>query len=248
MRHPTLSYLGSIALLTFMLSLPAWWISRTTSFSLLQTCLMLALVIVPVSSVAVILVNNLVTQVLPPRVLPKLSFKKGIPPDCRTMVVVPCLLTDEEELRYLLHQLELHYLGNADPNLSFALLSDFPDAPQQKAAGDERILASAVEGIQSLNRSYAPEAPAKGPFLPFSTAGVFGMMARTAGWAGKEKRGKIMEFNSLILEQGETFLCYKKSVICKSCPGLRYVITLDADTSLTPGTACPFWWAHLHTH
>ena len=236
MRHPTLSYLGSIALLTFMLSLPAWWISRTTSFSLLQTCLMLALVIVPVSSVAVILVNNLVTQVLPPRVLPKLSFKKGIPPDCRTMVVVPCLLTDEEELRYLLHQLELHYLGNADPNLSFALLSDFPDAPQQKAAGDERILASAVEGIQSLNRSYAPEAPAKGPFFLFHRGRIWNDGENC--WMGWErKRGKIMEFNSLILEQGETSFVTKIGDL-QILPRIRYVITLDADTSLTPGTAC----------
>ena len=31
----------------------------------------------------------------------------------------------------LLERLELHYLANPDPNLRFALLTDFTDAPQE---------------------------------------------------------------------------------------------------------------------
>ena len=45
------------------------------------------------------------------------------------MVVVPTLLGSPQEMDALLEALEIRYLGNRDPNLFFALLTDFPDAP-----------------------------------------------------------------------------------------------------------------------
>ena len=236
LRHPTACYLGGIALLTFILSMPAWWISQAFSFSWVQTGVLAILVPLLASSIAVILINNLVTQLVPPKVLPKLAFNKGIPDDCRTMVVVPCLLTDEEEVRFFLHQLELHYIGNSDPNLSFALLADLPDADQQKTAEDDHILAFTVKGIQSLNENYAPQAPEKGPFFLFHRKRLWNSGENC--WMGWErKRGKIMEFNDLITGQKET--TYVSRIGHTEILSLiRYVITLDADTTMPPGTAC----------
>ena len=47
------------------------------------------------------LVNLDVTTILRPRVLPKLQFDQGIPDACRTLVVVPTLLTSAEAVRKL---------------------------------------------------------------------------------------------------------------------------------------------------
>src|SRR4029077_6696856 len=52
------------------------------------------LLLLPASELAVLFVNYSVTSLLPPQVFPKKSFEKeGIPDDCRTLVVVPMLLT-----------------------------------------------------------------------------------------------------------------------------------------------------------
>ena len=65
-----------------------------------------------------------------------LDFSAGIPAEHRTLVAVPALLTSERTGRDLVEQIELRYLANKDENLSFALLSDFPDADQETVPGD----------------------------------------------------------------------------------------------------------------
>ena len=92
--------------------------------------------LIPASAIAIELVNRLVARTLKPRVLPRLNLKQGIPDDMRTMVVVPTLLLTTESVRHQLEALEVLYLGNSDPNLHFALLSDFADAPSPSAPDD----------------------------------------------------------------------------------------------------------------
>ncbi len=91
--------------------------------------------IIGVSALAVPLVNLLVTLVLPPRALPRLDFSQGIPSVHRTMVIVPTLLSRPQEIDELLEALEIRYLGNRDPNLFFAVLTDFRDASKANDAG-----------------------------------------------------------------------------------------------------------------
>ncbi len=57
--------------------------------------------------------NYLTTALLHPRILPKLDFSEGIPDDCVTMVAVPTLLLNEKQVRRLVEELEVRYLGNA---------------------------------------------------------------------------------------------------------------------------------------
>ena len=99
--------------------------------------------IISVSALAVSLVNLLVTLIIPPRALPRLDFSQGIPAVHRTMVIVPTLLSSLQEIDDLLEALEIRYLGNRDPNLFFALLTDFRDAPEQTRPDDEALLAYA---------------------------------------------------------------------------------------------------------
>lgn len=233
--HPALFYMGGILLLTLAFSLLAGVIARAYGFSLAQTAVLWILAVILSSSVAVTTINNLTTQTVPPHILPKLTFEKGIPADARTMVVLPCLLTDQEEIDFLLRQLELHYIGNRDAHLSFALLSDFGDSTQQETEEDKSLLAYAVKNVEKLNQRYASGNPENRPFFLFHRHRLWN--ASEKRWMGWErKRGKIMEFNRLITGEGET--SYTTQVgSTEILPLIRYVITLDADTTMPPGTA-----------
>jgi cyclic beta-1,2-glucan synthetase len=71
------------------------------------------------------------------------------------MVVVPALLAGPADVDALFSHLELHFLSNSDPHLSFALLTDFTDAPQQDLPEDAELLALAHDGVEALNAKYA---------------------------------------------------------------------------------------------
>ena len=50
------------------------------------------------------------------------------------MVIVPTLLTTVTEVDELVERLEVAALANAEPRIHFAILSDFPDAPEPRDA------------------------------------------------------------------------------------------------------------------
>ena len=232
-RRALTAYLGGIAFLStlFMVAFQTFGLSWGGRWYHLPVLALLT--IVPALTIAVDLINWLVTHTVPPRLLPRLNFQQeGVPAECSTMVVIPCLITTPEEVKALLQQLELHYLGNADPRLGFALLTDFRDAPAPHMPEDEALLTQAREGIEALNRKYG--GPHGGPFYLFHRARRWN--ASEGCWMGWErKRGKLVEFNRLLA--GETTSYYLQVGNMAFLPAVRYVITLDADTILPPGTA-----------
>ena len=62
-----------------------------------------------------------------------------------TCVVMPTLLSSPQSATILVERLELHHLTNPDPNLRFALLTDFSDAPAETMPEDESILRAALD-------------------------------------------------------------------------------------------------------
>ncbi|HEX5056678.1 MAG TPA: glucoamylase family protein, partial [Gammaproteobacteria bacterium] len=179
------------------------------------------------------LVNLLVTHRLPPRALPRLDFSKGIPDAHRTMVVVPTLLSRPQEVDDLLEALEIRYLGNRDPNLFFALLTDFRDAPERALPGDEALLAYARSAVQALNESYREDRPCV--FYLFHRPRLWNPYERV--WMGYErKRGKLEQFNALL--RGESQNAFSDIVGDQSVlDSIKYVITLDTDTQLPRDSA-----------
>ena len=73
------------------------------------------------------------------------------------MVVVPTLLTSAESVAALLEHMEVLALGNLDPCIHFAILSDFADAESQEMPEDQAILSAARAGVDDLNRRFGPE-------------------------------------------------------------------------------------------
>src|SRR6266513_3092553 len=191
------------------------------------------LLLLPASDVAVLAVNYFVTALLPPQVLPKLSFKRGgIPDDCRTLVVVPTLLTTANAIQRELDRLEIRYLGNTDSNLRFALLTDFADAPRQSMPEDEEYIDIVARGIEKLNRRHG----ACRFFLFHRVRSWSESEQRWIGW--ERKRGKLEHLNRFLTGESAPEL---KGFLCAGdrtqLEGIRFVITLDADTQLLRDTA-----------
>src|SRR6266480_2603848 len=191
------------------------------------------LLLLPASELAVLVVNYFVTLLLPPQALPKMSFEKeGIPDDCRTLVVVPMLLTTPSAIQSQLSRLEIHYLGNTDRNLRFSLLTDFSDAPRQSMPEDTEYIDIVARGIEELNRRHGA-----GHFFLFHRGRMWSESEqRWIGW--ERKRGKLEQLNQFLIGEStpdlEGFLYAGDRA---QLQGIRFVITLDADTQLLRDTA-----------
>jgi len=227
-RSPVFIYLSSIAVLTVLLAALATAYAVYIGGTTLQISSAFLLTVLPASAVAVDLVNWLVVHIVPPRTLPGLDFQEGIPAEFSTMVVIPSLLKNEHELNFLLHQLEIHFLGNGESNVRFGLLTDFVDAPQKDLPGEAELIETARAGIERLNARYEDEGYR--PFYFFHRERSWNPAEES--WMGWErKRGKLAEFNNLI--SGKTAKSFTVQIGDLSIlPAIRYVVTLDADTIL----------------
>ena len=227
-RNATRFYLGSIALLTFLACfLILLFVSRAGG-SLIPMLVAGLFSLLPVSSVAIDLTNSLVISLIPPRTLPKLNFENGVPEECRTMVIIPALLASERDAPFLLSQIERHFIGNNDPNIFFALITDFADAPEKVMPNDQEPVIQTRAAIEALNKKYANGNYR--PFYFFHRERVWNESEeRWMGW--ERKRGKLEEFNRLLSGSDSTTFCINDGDL-SVLPTIRYVITLDADTVL----------------
>jgi len=231
LAHPTLTYLGSITFFSIIFVLGLLAYTRLVGGSLAQIILAGVLGLGLAMEAAISLVNWNVTHTIKPVSLPRMDFSEGIPAGHRTMVVVPALLENGSEINHLLQEMELRYLSNPDPQLTYALLTDFSDAAAQLMPEDDSLLALAKAGIEALNKKYSQRCP----FYLFHRQREWN--ASEGVWMGWErKRGKLAEFNRLLLGLGETSYTTQEGN-SEIIHDFKYVITLDADTSLPQDSA-----------
>jgi cyclic beta-1,2-glucan synthetase len=204
-------------------------------------CIVLFLLI-PATQDAVDLINNAITAFFDPEPLPKLDFSEGIPSECVTLVAVPTLLMNEKQVRKLVNDLEVRFLGNRDSNLHFVLLTDLPDSvskPNEKDFHPLVELASRL--ITELNEKY--QSRGNGVFLLLHRHRIFN--TRQGVWMGWErKRGKLLDLNKLLAGDFDAFPI--KTGPTEALQGIRYVLTLDSDTQLPRGTAARLIGAIAH--
>ncbi len=233
-RWPSAFYAGSVALLTALIIFVLERLVGPLAFW------MLALLLVPASQASIELVNTLVSRLLPPREVPSLDFSDGVPDEYQTMVVVPTLVYSAQNVAKLLEDLEIRYLANRTPNLSFALLTDFTDADVRDAESDS-VLGACVEGIRRLNTQYG--SGQTGPFYLFHRARSWN--PSESKWMGEErKRGKLNDLNQLLLDGKNRFDTVTGDL--SRLRGIRFIITLDTDTQLPRDTAAKMIGAAAH--
>jgi cyclic beta-1,2-glucan synthetase len=233
LKFPTFFYLGSIAVLTAMLFIPIILYLESLGEPLSIFYWFIWIALFPASDAAVTFLNYAVTSALLPKLLPKMDMEEKIPDDCQTIVVIPTLLTSAHVVQELIERLEVHYLGNQDSNLFFALLGDFVDADTETTSHDENLLRIANRGIEELNERYCQTGPTR--FYLFHRHRKWNPSEEK--WIGWErKRGKILEFNRLL--RGATDTSYiEQTLDFQLLGGIQYVITLDSDTQLPRGAA-----------
>ena len=229
-------YFGVIAVLTaLILSGPLFlsWSAGTATPSLV---LLAILALVPASDVAVAIVHRLITALVPPRLLCKLELPRGVPAELRTMVVVPTLLTSRSDIEESVERIQAHYLANPAGHVHFALLTDWKDAAQEITPGDEDLLTELADEIAGLNERYGSPPGGGERFIVLHRRRLWN--EKEGKWIGWErKRGKLHELNRLLRGATDTTFIPINSKIATVPDGVRYVITLDADTRLPRTTA-----------
>jgi len=243
-RSPLAFYIGSITLLTLLGTF--FFIGLLLPFNVLiiewGPILVALIALFCISQLALSLVNWFVMLIAKPRLIPRLDFSEGITSNCRTIVVVPTMLSSLNSIDKLLENMELCFLSNRDHHLHFALLTDFNDAEHEIMPIDDSLLERARYGIERLNIKYA--AGHNNTFYLFHrprrwnpTEGV---------WMGYErKRGKLMEFNSFLRSGSvDAFSLIEGDI--SILISVKYVITLDADTQLSWGSARKLVGAMAH--
>ena len=227
-RFPMAFYGGGVSLLTVLGTLGLIQQARAFEVQGWRLAFFTLVFLLCSSQLAVALMNWLSTLLVKPRLLPRLDYSDGIAPECRTMVVVPTMLTNPRTVARLVETVEIHYLANRDQHLYFALLTDFQDAPRETQPEDTLVLRCARAGIEMLNAKYASDRP-----------NIFFLFHRPRRWNEVEglwmgyerKRGKLTEFNALL--RGGSRDCFLEIVGDTSIlPAVKFVITLDTDTQL----------------
>ncbi len=202
----------------------------------------MALSALPVTILSIAVVHWLTTLMTKPRMLPRMDFRKGIPHEHRTIVCVPVIVAHRSEIADLIEQLEIRYLSNPDPELIYVLLSDYADAVVEHAPNDAEIVADLVQAVDALNDRHASSGDK--PFCLIHRERR--LNSDECCWMGWErKRGKLEQFNRFVLG-GEIEDVSVTTGDVDRLRGARYIITLDADTTLPTGTAAKLVGAIAH--
>ncbi|MGV8899143.1 MAG: GH36-type glycosyl hydrolase domain-containing protein [Burkholderiaceae bacterium] len=233
---PLKIYLGSILLLTFAATGIIVFKAAADGVDEWLLALVALIALVATSQLALSLVNWFATLIAMPSPLPRMDYSEGIPPESRTLVVVPTILFTTQSIDSLTEALEVHFLANRDDSLRFCLLTDFSDANTENIPADKGLLEYAKKSVDVLNKKYH-----------HTKGDNFLLLHRPRRWNAQEKiwmgyerkRGKLGDLNAFLRGgPAEAF-----ALIVGNTDGLtnvQYVITLDTDTRLPRDAARQF--------
>ena len=235
-RIPVTIYLSSIIVFTLLAAGAMWWMVYSTDrFSTPVLTLLLLTSILGASQLVISFVNWLTTIWVQPELLPRMDFSKGIPPEHRTLIIVPTMLSSAEYIDELVEALEIRFLANKEENLYYGLLTDYPDADVPTLPVDEVLIRIAGQRITALNKKY--KTTVHDIFFLFHRDRTWN--AQEKKWMGYErKRGKLAALNALVRgkENQFSFISGDHSVL----NGIKYIIALDSDTQLPREAAWKF--------
>ena len=188
------------------------------------------IVFLPLRDAVKFLFDRICTRLIPPRRLPRLDYQKGIPPESRTLAASAVLLNSPEEATAAASRLESFRLANRDAGkeLVFGLLADLGERDGEMDPRDEAMLDAAAKEIERLNGVYG------GGFCLFTRGRCYSERDRI--WRPRErKRGAVMDLTALL--RGED-VGLRFAVGDADCVrDIRFLIILDGDTMLEPGSA-----------
>ena len=244
LAHPVACYFGTlgVVLAATLMALLSPLIFAAPAANWMMWLFATALAILPAADAAVAIVHQLVNVMIPAARLPRLDYESGVPEHDRTVVVVPLLLGSVDAVTNALEHIEAQFLANRDAQVRFVLLGDYLDSPTEHASGDEAIVEAAVAGIRTLNELYAVDEPLGA--VESRDGSPFYFLHRPRRWNAADglwmgwerKRGKLVDFNACIAGADDGAFTVAEGDL-PWLRGVRYVITLDADTVLPRSAA-----------
>lgn len=185
------------------------------------------------------LLDRALLRAVPPRHLPRLSLKDGVPPEGKTVCVLSVLLTGEKAADGALRRLEEFRAASrgCGENLLFGLLCDLPESGETLSHADRALLDHAAAKTDALN------ARCGGGFYLFTRDRLYSRdSGKFAPW--ERKRGALLELCRLLA--GENTTLRVRAGDAEKLRSTRYILTLDADTRLEPESAGELIGAALH--
>ncbi len=198
-----------------------------------------ALALLPVSELVKGLIDRVLLRAVPPRRLPRLELRSGVPAEGKTICVLSVLLTGEKAADGALRRLEEFRAASrgCGENLLFGLLCDLPESGETLSHADRALLDGTAAKTDALN------ARCGGGFYLFTRDRLYSRdSGKFAPW--ERKRGATLELCRLLAGES-TGLCVRAGEAAK-LRGTRYILTLDADTRLEPESAGKLIGTALH--
>jgi len=193
--------------------------------------LLTLLAVLPACDISFSLYNILAAWFVPPRRLAGYALADGVPEDAAVLIAVPTMITSRRGIDEQLRNLEVHYLSNPRGAVHFALVSDWKDSAQEQTAEDTALYDYACAQMAELNRHYAQAEGAPLFFFLHRRRQYNAHEGCFMGW--ERKRGKLHELNRLLRGAQDTSFFAPQTPLPQN---IRYVLTLDSDTRLTPGS------------
>ena len=196
---------------------------------------------IPISQLIGQIVNEILTNIIPISTIPKLDYSKGIPKESKTMVVIPTIISNTKKIKEMFDTLESFYLVNKTDNLYFTLLGDVKASDTEVMDFDEDVSRYGEEYAKELNAKYKKD--------------LFYFVYRKRLWNEHEneylgyerKRGALIQFNKILLgEKIDEEKYFNVNMLHRNKLGIKYVITLDADTKLVLNSALNLVGAMAH--
>ncbi|MBQ8216475.1 MAG: hypothetical protein IJZ91_00790 [Oscillospiraceae bacterium] len=217
-------YIGANVLLSFFISFLTAYLGGSVFPALL--------LLLPVSELVKSFLDFVLLHIVPARRLFRMDMRQGVPPEGRSICVISSLLGAEADSA----RLEELYHASKDEGtqLLFGLLADLPAASSSSTKEDAALLLEASNTIDRLNRKYGQR------FYLFTRSRSFDGERYTAH---ERKRGALMELARLLCDKPNQL---KVTGERDALSGVKYIITLDSDSRIYPGSLGELIGAMLH--
>lgn len=232
-RFKKLSYFLSIAISIIISETLIISLLRHTFNNIYGLVIMSVLCLIVLSDICINFINHVFLNNIERKIIPKMDYSKGVPDSAKSMVIIPCILTNKDDIKEVVRNLEIAYICNKSNNLYFSLLLDYKDTISYDKYEDDTLLSYAKDLIYDLNTKYKDEFN-NNKFHLFIRDKVYSEGNKVyMGW--ERKRGKIMEFIKFIKGRESNYIDsidnyeYLKNV--------KYLISIDCDTKLVKDSA-----------
>lgn len=181
------------------------------------------------------IISYLVGKFVRPKILPRFNFAKTIDESCSTIIAMPSVINSLDKLDKMIEKMEVTYLANRSENMYYMLLGDCVGNKKSKhIALDDEIVKYGKQRIEELNNKYPSEHK------------LFNFMYRKRtysegeemymGW--ERKRGALAHLNKLLLGKLNNQEIDKYMYLSHNdIPNVKYLITVDEDTTLSLNSA-----------